>query len=49
MILAPDEYQADLYKDSIEPNLKTSAAIAFAHGFNIHYKQIEPQTHMMYS
>ena len=42
MILAPDEYQADLYKESIEPNLKPSAAIAFAHGFNIHYKQIEP-------
>ena len=42
MILAPDEYQADLYKDSIEPNLKSSAAIAFAHGFNIHYKQIQP-------
>ena len=37
MILAPDEYQADLYKGSIEPNLKThDAAIAFAHGFNIH-------------
>ena len=43
MILAPDEYQADLYKESIEPNLKPSAAIAFAHGFNIHYKQIEPE------
>ena len=42
MILAPDEYQADLYKESIEPNLKSTAAIAFAHGFNIHYKQIEP-------
>tara|TARA_Y100000287_G_scaffold8116_1_gene6245 strand:- start:411 stop:1193 length:783 start_codon:yes stop_codon:yes gene_type:complete len=42
MILAPDEYQADLYKESIEPNLKPSAAIAFAHGFNIHYKQIQP-------
>ena len=42
MILAPDEYQADLYKGSIEPNLKPTAAIAFAHGFNIHYKQIEP-------
>ena len=42
MILAPDEYQADLYKESIEPNLKPTAAIAFAHGFNIHYKQIEP-------
>ena len=42
MILAPDEYQADLYKDSIEPNLKPSAAVAFSHGFNIHYKQIVP-------
>ena len=42
MILAPDEYQADLYKESIEPNLKPDAAIAFAHGFNIHYKQIVP-------
>ena len=42
MILAPDEYQADLYRDSIEPNLKPSAAVAFAHGFNIHYKQIVP-------
>ena len=43
MILAPDEYQADLYKESIENNLKPSAAIAFAHGFNIHYEQIKPQ------
>ena len=43
MILAPDEYQADLYKESIEHNLKPSAAIAFAHGFNIHYEQIKPQ------
>ena len=42
MILAPDEYQADLYQESIEPNLKPDAAIAFAHGFNIHYKQIVP-------
>ncbi len=47
MILAPDEYQADLYKESIEPNLKPSAAIAFAHGFNIHYKQIQLLVHMM--
>ena len=43
MILAPDEYQADLYKESIEPYLKSSAAIAFAHGFNIHYGQIKPK------
>ena len=43
MILAPDEYQADIYKESIENNLKPSAAIAFAHGFNIHYGQIKPE------
>ncbi len=42
MILAPDEHQAAIYKNSIEPNLKKGAAIAFAHGFNIHFQQIEP-------
>lgn len=41
MILAPDEHQADLYRDTIEPNIKQGAALAFAHGFNIHYQQIE--------
>lgn len=43
MILAPDEYQPQLYKDEIEGNLKQGAAIAFAHGFNIHYGQIKPK------
>ena len=42
MILAPDEYQADLFKRDIEPNLQDQAMLAFAHGFNIHYKQIVP-------
>ena len=42
MILVPDEFQADLYKESIEPNLKKDAALAFAHGFNIHFGQIKP-------
>jgi ketol-acid reductoisomerase len=42
MVLAPDEHQAKLYRDSIEPNLKSGAALAFAHGFNIHFGQIEP-------
>ena len=42
MILAPDEYQGDIFKESIEPNLKESAMLAFAHGFNIHYGQIKP-------
>ncbi len=42
MILAPDEHQASLYRDEIAPNLKPTAAIAFAHGFNIHFQQIQP-------
>jgi ketol-acid reductoisomerase len=43
MILVPDEQQADLYRNEIEPNLKKGAALAFAHGFNIHYNQIMPR------
>ncbi len=43
MILVPDEQQADLYRNEIEPNLKKGAALAFAHGFNIHYNQIVPR------
>jgi ketol-acid reductoisomerase len=40
--LAPDLAQAQLYKD-IEPNLQKGATLLFAHGFNIHYKLIEPR------
>ncbi len=43
MILAPDEHQARLYRESIEPNIKQGAALAFAHGFNIHFGLIEPR------
>jgi ketol-acid reductoisomerase len=43
MILAPDENQAALYKDQIVPNIKKGATIAFAHGFNVHFEQIEPR------
>ncbi len=43
MMLAPDEHQASLYKQQIEPNIKNAAALAFAHGFNIHFEQIEPR------
>ncbi len=43
MILAPDEHQAKLYRDSIESNIKPGAALAFAHGFNIHYGQVDPR------
>ncbi|MCR4941566.1 MAG: ketol-acid reductoisomerase [Campylobacter sp.] len=41
MILTPDEHQAEIYKNEIEPNLKDGAAIAFGHGFNIHFGQIK--------
>lgn len=43
MVLAPDEHQAALYKDEIEPNIKQGAALAFAHGFNVHFQQIMPR------
>jgi ketol-acid reductoisomerase len=43
MILVPDEQQSALYYGEIEPNLKKGAALAFAHGFNIHYNQIVPR------
>ncbi|MBI5196856.1 MAG: ketol-acid reductoisomerase [Nitrospirae bacterium] len=42
MMLLPDEYQADIYKNEIAPNIKKGAYLAFAHGFNIHYGQIVP-------
>ena len=42
MILIPDEKQATIYKNEIAPNLKSTAALAFAHGFNIHFGQIVP-------
>ncbi len=42
MMLINDERQAKVYKESIESNLKEGAALAFAHGFNIHFKQITP-------
>ncbi len=43
MILLPDEVQADVYKNEIEPNLNKGDTIAFGHGFNIHYGQIIPK------
>ncbi|MFC2625249.1 MAG: ketol-acid reductoisomerase [Propionibacterium acidifaciens] len=42
VILAPDQVQAKLYKEQIEPNLRPGAALLFAHGFNIHYGYIKP-------
>jgi ketol-acid reductoisomerase len=43
MVLTPDELQADLYRDDLGPNMKEGAALAFAHGFNIHFMLIEPR------
>ena len=42
MILLPDEYQAEIYKAEIAPNMKKGVFLGFAHGFNIHYGQIVP-------
>jgi len=46
MILTPDEKQAAIFKNDIEPNLTEGKAIAFAHGFNIHFKQIVPPSNV---
>ncbi len=43
MVLTPDEFQSQLYRDEVEPNLKQGATLAFAHGFAIHYNQIVPR------
>ena len=43
MILAPDEYQGDIYDRHVAPNIRQGAALAFAHGFNVHFGQIEPR------
>lgn len=43
MVLLPDETQGRVYREEIEPHLKEGAALAFAHGFNIHFGQIRPR------
>ena len=43
MILTPDEFQAALYKDEIEPNIKQGAVLAFAHGFSVLFNQVVPR------
>ncbi|MFX3625260.1 MAG: ketol-acid reductoisomerase [Ectobacillus sp.] len=42
MILLPDERQPEVYEAEIEPNLQSGNALVFAHGFNVHYKEITP-------
>jgi len=44
MVLTPDEGQAQLYAEDIGPNMKAGAALAFAHGLNIHFRLIEPRS-----
>jgi ketol-acid reductoisomerase len=43
MILAPDEHQAAIYAEDLAPNMKQGAALAFAHGLNVHFGLIEPR------
>ena len=42
MMATPDELQADIWREEIAPNIKDGAAIAFAHGLNVHFNLIEP-------
>ena len=43
MMLMPDEHIAKVYREDVAPNIKKSATLAFAHGFNIHYVQVTPR------
>ena len=43
MMLTPDELQGEIYREEIEKNMKSWAAIAFAHGLNVHFNLIEPR------
>ena len=46
MVLVPDELQAELYTGELKDNMKKGAALAFAHGLNIHFRLIEPRSDM---
>jgi len=43
MMLTPDELQADIYRESLEPNMKQGAMLLFAHGLNVHFNLITPR------
>ncbi len=43
MMLMPDEHIGAVYRDEVEPNIRKGATLAFAHGFNIHYGQVQPR------
>ena len=44
MVVVPDHVQRTVYKESIEPNLEPGNTLLFAHGFNIHYRQVVPSS-----
>ena len=44
MMATPDELQSDIYRDEIAPHIRDGAAIAFAHGLNVHFGLIEPKS-----
>jgi ketol-acid reductoisomerase len=46
MVLNPDELQAKLYSEDLRPHMRPDTALAFAHGFNIHFKLVEPRPDM---
>ncbi len=43
MVLTPDEGQGDLYREKLGPNMKNGAALAFAHGLNVHFNLLDPR------
>src|ERR671939_1732528 len=43
MVLTPDELQGDLYREALGPNMKEGAALAFAHGLNVHFNLLDPR------
>ncbi len=43
MVLTPDEGQGDLYREALGPNMKPGAALAFAHGLNVHFNLLDPR------
>ena len=43
MVLTPDELQGDLYRDQLHDNMKPGAALAFAHGLNVHFNLLDPR------
>ncbi|MCP3740310.1 ketol-acid reductoisomerase [Rossellomorea sp. BNER] len=45
-VLLPDEQQAQVYSNEVEPNLRKGKMLLFSHGFNIHFGQIQPPKHV---